>query len=295
MPRDTALERITVSSNGVDFAALAAGREGSPLALCLHGFPDSAHTWRHLMPALADAGFRAVAPWMRGYHPTGPAADGRYQRGALTADVNALHDALDGDDRAVAIGHDWGALAIYGALAAEPTRWRRAVTVAIPPVPVSVAMFSSYEQLKRSFYVFVFQTQLAEGIVGADDLAFIDRLWADWSPGYDAGDDLPLVKESLRPPECLAAALGYYRAMLQPSLTDPELAELEGAAFQPNPVPTLYLHGTDDGCFQLDLAAVDPHLPEGSEVVEVPGTGHFLHLERPEEVNRTILGFLIRE
>ena len=79
----------TIVANGVEFAYLAAGESG-PLALCLHGFPDSAHSWRHLLPALADAGYRAVAPFQRGYAPTAVPADGRYQTGMLATDAIAL-------------------------------------------------------------------------------------------------------------------------------------------------------------------------------------------------------------
>src|SRR6266516_4645509 len=88
-----------LSANGVGFAVLEAG--SGPLALCLHGFPDSAQTWRHLLPSLAEAGFHAVAPFMRGYAPTAIPADGCYRIGALVADAVALHEALGGDDRAV--------------------------------------------------------------------------------------------------------------------------------------------------------------------------------------------------
>src|SRR5438045_6330238 len=103
-----------VNANAIDFAYLACGDEG-PLALCLHGFPDSAWTWRYLLPELAAAGFRAVAPFMRGYAPTDVPTDGRYQTGALAADALALHDVLGGDGDAVIVGHDWGAAATYGA------------------------------------------------------------------------------------------------------------------------------------------------------------------------------------
>ena len=81
-----------ITANDVEFAYLETGT--GPLALCLHGFPDSAWTYRFLLPALADAGFRAVAPWMRGYAPTSIPADGRYQTGVLALDALALHEAL---------------------------------------------------------------------------------------------------------------------------------------------------------------------------------------------------------
>ena len=85
----------TVRANELEFGLLEAGT--GPLALCLHGFPDSAHTWQHLLPALADAGFHAVAPFMRGYAPTAVPDDGCFGIEALVADAVALHQVLDGD------------------------------------------------------------------------------------------------------------------------------------------------------------------------------------------------------
>lgn len=96
-----------IHANGIDFSLLECGQ--GPLALCIHGFPDSAHAWRYLLPALAQAGFRAVAPFTRGYAPSSIAPDHCCQRGALAADVNALHQVLGGDRNAVLIGHDRGA------------------------------------------------------------------------------------------------------------------------------------------------------------------------------------------
>jgi len=106
-------------ANGLEFGLLEAGGPG-PLALCLHGFPDTAHTWARLLPVLARAGFHAVAPFMRGYAPTTVPADGAFHLGALTADVVALHEVLGGSDDAVLIGHDWGAEAAYAAAAFAP-------------------------------------------------------------------------------------------------------------------------------------------------------------------------------
>ncbi|MBP9053498.1 MAG: alpha/beta fold hydrolase, partial [Ilumatobacteraceae bacterium] len=116
----TAITSGSVSANGVDFGYLTAGDPAAPLALCVHGFPDSAHTWRHLLPRLAEAGFRAVAPFQRGYAPTSVPADGRYQTGVLAQDMNMLHEALGGGGDAVIIGHDWGAPATYGAAVLGP-------------------------------------------------------------------------------------------------------------------------------------------------------------------------------
>jgi pimeloyl-ACP methyl ester carboxylesterase len=282
--------RTTV--DGVELAHLEAG--SGPLALCLHGFPDSAWTWRYLLPALAGAGYRAVAPFMRGYAPSEVPADGRYQTAALALDACGLHDALGGDGDAVIIGHDWGAMATYIAANHEPERWRRVVTMAVPPAGAVAGGFLTYAQLKRSWYMFFFQHGLSDLVVGMNDLAFIDGLWADWSPGYDATDDLPHVKDALRDPANLAAALGYYRATLGNVGVDPALDAVQAKANETTSQPTLYLHGRTDGCMGIDVAeGARPFLSsEGSRMEVVDDAGHFLQLERPDEVNRLVLEFL---
>jgi pimeloyl-ACP methyl ester carboxylesterase len=284
-----------VRANDVDFTYLELG--SGPLALCLHGFPDTPHGWRHQLPALAEAGYRAVAPWMRGYAPTAVPDGACYQQGALATDANALHEALGGDGDAVLIGHDWGATAVYPAVNHDPGRWRAAVAMAVPHPAAMAAMILDYEQLKRSFYMFVFQHPLAEAIVAQDDLAFIDRLWADWSPGLDpavAATALEHVKDALRAPENLAAALGYYRATLGGVGLDERYDAIQAAGAQPVESPFLYLHGEDDGCVGVGFAEGGRSLltHPASRTVVVEGAGHFLQLERPERVNAEILDFL---
>ncbi len=283
-----------MTANGLEFEILEEG--SGPLALCLHGFPDSAHTWRHLLPMLAGSGFHAVAPFMRGYAPTAIPADENYSIGALVADATALHEALDGDERAVLIGHDWGAAASYGAAAFAPERWRRVAALAVPPAVLNLRLFSDYDQIKRFFYFFFLLTPLAEPAVSADEMAFIDRLWADWSPGYDATDDLPAVKECLRDPANLTAAIGYYRsigAALAGSAAPDSYAAEQAAWGEGPPQPTLYLHGDLDGCIGLETVEdVETHLASGSKLEVVEGTGHFLHLEKPADVNQLIVDWL---
>src|SRR6516164_11108734 len=176
MTAQVRLRRTAVRANDLEFGLLEAG--SGPLALCLHGFPDTAWTWEHLLPALAGAGFHAVAPFMRGYAPTAVPADGAYQLGALVADAVALHEVLGGDGNAVLIGHDWGAEAAYGAAAHAPGRWRRLVTLAVPPAALDEVLFSDYEQLKRFFYLFMFRDPAgsAEAVVAHDEMAYLDKL-----------------------------------------------------------------------------------------------------------------------
>lgn len=287
-----------IDANGLRFAYLESGPADGPLALCLHGFPDSAWGWRHLLPELGAAGYRAVAPFLRGYAPTGIPADGRYQLGALAEDANALHDALGGDEQAVILGHDWGAMATYGAAALAPRKWRRVVTAAVPPAGAMATAFFETAQLKRSWYIFFFQHPLSDLVVPMSDLAFIDRLWDDWSPSYrgDAqAEDLAHVKDCLRDPANLLAAMSYYRHMMNPEYQVPELADAQAASGLPTPQPLLYLHGIEDGCMGVDLAANAAAFGgPGSEVAIVEGAGHFLLQEQPAIVNERILAFLAR-
>lgn len=286
---DVRTERV----NGVELTYLAAGDEG-PLAVCLHGFPDTAHTWRHLLPRLAAAGYRAVAPFLRGYAPSAVPADGYYQSAAHSADALALHEALDGDDEAIIVGHDWGAVIAYAAAVHEPERWRRVVGLAVPPgEAIANALLGDLDQLQRSWYMFLFQHPLADLLVVADDHALIARLWSQWSPGYDASIDVANARAALGAPENVHAALGGYRAALGDGPRDPALEQLQAAASTFPPQPTLYLHGRDDGCIGVTVADAAASLaPTQCRVHIVDGAGHFVHLERPDVVNEKIMEFL---
>ena len=296
--------RVTVTWEGfegalpIEFAYLEEGPADGPLALCLHGFPDHAPTWSALLTDLAEAGFHAVAPWMRGYAPTQVPADGLYQVAALSLDAIALADALaPGDHPAMLVGHDWGAMCSYGAVAHRPERFQRLVAMSVPHrATLSGRMFMSPAQLKRSWYMYFFQLPIAEMAVQANDFAFIDKLWRDWSPGYQPpADHLRAVKDILASPGGLEAAIGYYRHTLNPLKHDKRLADVEAAASGLVPVPSLYLHGADDDCVGPDMVAADEMknlFPAGIDVEIVPGVGHFLHLEDPGTVNRRIVDFL---
>jgi pimeloyl-ACP methyl ester carboxylesterase len=291
----TAPSRIT--ANGIDFAYLEAGPSDGPLALCLHGFPDHAPTWRHLMPELAAAGYHVVAPWLRGYSPTGLAPDGNYQTASVALDALALADELAGDRDAVLIGHDWGAIAAYVAVGHRPERFRKLVTLAVPHGAALAARFlTTPAQLKRSWYVFFFQTPLAEFILPGDDFAIVDMLWHDWSPGVAPDhESMRALKDTLGAPGSTAAAISYYQFMLGTKPSDPALDAVQNAGNEPTPVPTLYLHGADDGCMGAELVVeseLQPLFPAGLDLEIVPASGHFLQLDQPEAVNRRILEFL---
>jgi pimeloyl-ACP methyl ester carboxylesterase len=290
------MAHATIQARGVDFAYLQRGPDDGPLALVLHGFPDSPVGLEVILDALGGTGYHAVAPWLRGFAPTSLAPDGDYHVGSLAADANALHEALGGDGRAVIIGHDWGASAVYPAITSDPERWRRGAAMAVPPMAALLSAMGRYTQMRRSWYMFLFQTPLAEGAVAADDMNFVDRLWEEWSPGLSKDSShhaIAAAKEALRRPENLAAALGYYRAAFSGAPADPAAARAQEVIFATPPVPVCYLHGEDDGCVGIaDIGDPTMLLAPGSRFVPVPDAGHFLHLEQPRAVIEPLLEFL---
>lgn len=262
---------------------------GRPLAILVHGFPDTPHTWRHLGPALAADGYRVVAPWLPGY--LGP-ADSPVTVGTYVHRILELHRELRGDDRALLIGHDWGANAGYGVVNRDPSAFGRFVALAVPPTAALGAGLFGYAQLRRSFYVwFIQQVGLAEPALLAD--GFWESLWADWSPGYDAGADIAELRRHVTA-ETIAAVVNPYRANFHPELNDPRFAAEALAALSPPTVPTLYLHGAADGAIGAELLTdVETYLPApGSAYRLVEGAGHFLHLEQPALVTELIRDWL---
>jgi pimeloyl-ACP methyl ester carboxylesterase len=288
------LTQGSVRANGIRFEYLETGK--GPLALCLHGFPDHAPSFRHQLPALAAAGFRAVAPWMRGYAPTEIPAGGPFQTAALALDVVGLVDALSPGEPAVVVGHDWGAVAAYGAAVHSPARIRKLVTIAVPYGPsVLQAITTSYRQMKRSWYMFMFQLPTAEMAVSHEDFAFLEHIWADWSPGWSwPSADMESLKRTFRQPGVLEAALGYYRHMFNPAFQVPDLAPLQMRIMsEPIGVPTLYVHGERDGCIGVELVeGMEGSFPNGFRKLVVPGAGHFVHEEKPDAVNQALVEFV---
>jgi pimeloyl-ACP methyl ester carboxylesterase len=283
----------SVQSNGLTFHYLELG--SGPLVLCFHGFPDNAYTYRYLLPVLAAAGFRAVAPFMRGYAPTSAAPDGRYQSVLLAQDAVALITTL-GAERASLVGHDWGAQATYGAAVLAPERIARLVTLAAAhPGAARGDLALSYERLKGTWHAYFFQMPFAEQAVAAHDFLFLECWWRDAAPEYVPPPEImESVKKTFRQPGVVTAALSYYRHTLHPANRDPHLQALqERVNTAPTSVPTLALHGTRDRPGRLEaFHTMDDLFPAGVEKVILPGTGHFLHLERPDEVNRRIVTFL---
>jgi pimeloyl-ACP methyl ester carboxylesterase len=226
-----------------------------------------------------------VAPWLRGYAPSTVA--GPYDLDTLAADAAALVERIAPDARADIVGHDWGAAITYRLCATAPARVRRAVTLALPHPQTFLRRARHPAQLRRSWYILLFQLPGAGHVALARRLALIDRLWRAWSPGLTL--DEPRRAELHA---CLAASLPapleYYRAMVRP---------LSGAralfARWPSPIeaPLLQLHGAADGCVLPPDDSDRRHFVE--RVLDViPSAGHFLHLEQPAAIAERVLSWL---
>ncbi len=284
-----------VQANGIEFHYLEMG--AGPLVLCLHGFPDNAFTYRYLGPVLAEAGFRVVAPFMRGYAPTGRPKDERYQSVLLAQDAVSLITAL-GETQAYVVGHDWGALATYGAAALAPDRVRKIVTLAAAhPATLLGALATNYDMIKGGWHAYFFQMPFAEQAVMANDYEFLEKWWRDASPEYDIPFEvMESVRQTFRQPGVVTAAINYYRHTMHPANRDPALAQLqEKATATSTPAPALAFHGTKDRPGRLEaFNSMDQFFAAGLEKIILPGAGHFLHLERPAEVNAKVVEFLRR-
>ncbi|TDB92184.1 alpha/beta hydrolase [Micromonospora fluostatini] len=285
-----------VAVNGVDIAYREVG-EG-PLALLVHGFPFTPGTYRYLMPALAEAGYRAVAPWTRGFAPSSVPPPGREHLADLIGDVNALHEVLGGDERAVLVGHDFGAATAWGAVVQAPQRWSRLVACDVPPFQFFGPLVLNPRGIDVQTHFWFFQMAAADELVAADDLAFLEFMIRKYSrEGYDLTEDMAAIRASLGTPENLRAALNIYRTNF-PAATfgSPQWAAEQGALWGALPSqPTLNIFGAEDVSFGMTeetLAGIVEALPKGSAGALVPDSRHTPLTEQPEITNAHILRFL---
>ena len=275
---DLASVTRTVRAGELDFPVVDHG-EG-PAVLLLHGFPDSRHLWRHQVPALAGAGFRALAPDLRGFGDAPkPAGVPAYALERVIDDLIGILDAL-GVERAHVVGHDWGAVVAWLLASTRPERVASltALTVGCP----GNSGQRTIEQLEKAWYMFFFQHQgVAEEWLRRDD-------WSGLRMLLRGGGDFERYSADLGRPGALTAALNWYRANTPPSvLLDPP------PDLPPVRVPVLGVSA--DG----DAYLTEAHVKNSQEKVVGPwkyvrmeGASHWLMLDRPEELNRLLLEFL---
>ncbi len=267
------------AADGQAFVFAESG-EGPPVLL-MHGFPDTPHGWERTANALADAGHRAVRPWLRGYHPETIVPDRSYDVVTLGRDPLALLDAL-GEREAVLVGHDWGAVLAYSAATQAPERVRAIVPIAFPH-PVDLPRNPATLWDARHFVGL--NMPLAERRVRRSGFAYLDRVYRRWAPvwtGPDRDASLAAAKRALSDPRTLREALGYYRAV---SLRAPPEVRRRPS------VPGLVVAGTTDldpSVYRATAAGLGP----GSDSLIAAGAGHWPHREQEDAFIARLLEFL---
>ena len=306
----------TVAANGINVHVAEQGR--GPLVLLLHGFPELWYSWRHQLPALAAAGFHAVAPDLRGYGRTdAPQAVESYSMRNMTADAAGILDAL-GVETAVVAGHDWGAPIAWHCALMYPERFSAVVALSVPYTPR--ASSPPLQALKRVFadrffYILYFQDPgRAESELEADVRKSMRTILYDWSGDAPEGAAVARKPEDARlfddapeperlPPWLSEADLDYYVSEFQRTgfrgglnryrnmdRDWEDLPHLAGAVVQQ---PALFVVGERDpvlGFMRTD--AMKTHVPNLRKTVVVPGCGHWTQQERPAEVNQELIEFL---
>jgi len=274
--------------DGVRLHYVEAG-EG-PLVLLLHGFPAFWYAWRDQIPALAAAGYRVVAPDMRGYNlsekPPGVIS---YRVEALTADVAALIRHL-GVEWATVVGHDWGGAVAWQLPVFHPEVVERLAVLNAPHPGALLRELRTLEQLRRSWYIAFFQLPwLPELALRAGDAALLRRLLRQdpVRPGAFDDADIQRYVDALMQPGAATATLNYYRALVQRNPL-----ELSRQLQQPVAVPTLLIWGQQD-------RFLGPRLTEGLarwvpdlRIERIADAGHWVMADAPERVNELLLAFL---
>jgi epoxide hydrolase 4 len=258
-----------------------------PLIVLLHGFPEFWYGWRHQIKPLAAAGFRVLAPDMRGYNLSSkPDKVSAYDTEQLTADISGLIRER-GADSAMLVGHDWGGSVAWATAMQHPEVVERlAILNAAHPRKLSQGLHHP-GQLRRSWYFFFFDLpELPEEVVRADNWRFFRHFLRDARPGAFTEQDTDRYVEAWSQPGAASAMINYYRnSVRQP----PKRAE---AQLRPIQAPTLVIWGEDDRYLGSDLAEPEhDDVPNLDHVEYLPNASHWVHHDEPERVTQLLADF----
>lgn len=276
---------MILKANGLDFACDVAG-DGEDVALCLHGFPESRFSWRYQLPVLAQAGWRAVAPDLRGYGDSSrPAGKAAYHIDRLVDDVAGMFAALK-PRRKLLIAHDWGALIAWVVAMRRAVDLDGLIIMNVPHPSVFADVIRHHPpQRWKSWYVAFFQIpwlpehllrlNRAQGIANAFLNMAVDK-------GRFPPEVLEVYRRNALQPGALTAMINYYRANL--GLLDETAPKIA--------VPTLMLWGEEDSALDLKLTeGYGPHVQDFT-LQRFPNVSHWVQQEAPEAVNAAMLGWL---
>jgi pimeloyl-ACP methyl ester carboxylesterase len=287
--QQTAWTHHDITIHGIRLHYVTAGPPDGQLIVLLHGFPEFWYAWRHQIPALAAAGYRVVAPDLRGYNASDrPRGVQPYHVEHLAADIKALITALDAE-RAIIAAHDWGGVIAWYLAMIAPERVAKLIILNAPHPARYGELLRRWPQLRKAWYVLFFQLPwLPEWLLSARDFRAMEKALRGTLVNRRAmtSEDIARHKDAMRQPYALTAALNYYRAAFRANLsgTLPAIRHIT--------CPTLLIWGEQDRALALENTTGLDRRVANLRVTRIPKAGHAVQLDAPERVNALMLDFL---
>ena len=286
--RDVRIRSELVAANGLQFEVDVCG-SGQRLALCLHGFPEHSFSWRFQLPMLADLGFKAWAPNLRGYgNTTRPEGMAAYRMDELIEDVAGLIEA-SGCKETVLIAHDWGAVIAWQFALRKRLPLAKLIICNVPH-PQAMSDAFGWEQLKKSWYVLFFQIpMLPERLLGKDGAAAIGQMMRDTAVDKNRfpAEVGEVYRRNAAAPGALTAMVNYYRGLLRPGKNNGNVSPKT-----PIDTPTLMVWGEDDVALSKSTTLTTHKYVNNFTVRYLKGVSHWVQQEQPEAVNEMMSAFL---
>ncbi len=274
-----------IITNGIRMHYVMQG-EG-PLVVLLHGFPEFWYSWRHQIPALAESGYTVVAPDLRGYNESDKPRRG-YDVATLLCDIAGLITGL-GFEKAVIVGHDWGGVLAWDFAIRYPEMTERLIVLNAPHPGAMMREFRTLNQLRKSWYIFVFQLPwLPEYALlrkHADGIGRLIRAAAFQQDAF-SDDDIARYRQAMSKTGAMTATLNYYRQIFR------RLPSSNTGGSYDVTVPTLLIWGEHDIALGIELTTGLERWVDRLEVRRIPDSGHWVQQEQPAQVNQFMLDFL---
>jgi pimeloyl-ACP methyl ester carboxylesterase len=276
--------------NGLRFHYLESG--SGPPVLLLHGFPEFSYAWRHQLPALAQASYRAVAPDLRGYNLSSkPSGISSYRLTHLVADVVELILWM-GDTPVVLVGHDWGGALAWYVAKDHPELVSRLIILNAPHPVLMKRQLRTWAQRRRSWYMVAFQLpSLPQLVMRSFDFAILRRILNQepGRPGAFDTEEIQAYRDALAQPGALTATINWYRALRSRRRGRPIGPSWRDTVIE---APTLVIWGEQDRYLGLPLLDGLEELVRSVRIERIPDASHWVQADAPERVNELILGFL---